>query len=237
MRKGMLIANGVVAAFFVCFFAYSFFAQRHIDRLARDFVMAKTQKYAAPIVDVAEEAVKSPIVRRLLNHDQVDAFEREIGEYRSSPRDYIAALTARKIPAQVEGRFKNPLVGKITQWKERIRAYFDKVLLRLMWDLRIFSGSNVVAAALACWLAYRGKEKTSKKLAWMSLLLLVSMGLSVLLYIDSFSFFTILFDAYLGWWYPVLLGIVFLGLYLQYDRAPAAREFSPLASSGLPAVN
>ena len=68
-----------------------------------------------------------------------------MGEYRTSPRDYIAGLTVRKLPAQVEGRFKNPLVGKITRWKQQIRAYFDKVLLRLIWDLRIFSGSNVVA--------------------------------------------------------------------------------------------
>lgn len=50
----------------------------------------------------------------------------------------------------------------------------------------------------------------------MSALLLVAIGLSVYFYIDGFSFFTILFDWYLGWSYPVLIGVLFISIYFDY---------------------
>jgi hypothetical protein len=42
------------------------------------------------------------------------------------------------------------------------------------------------------------------------------------MYVDSFTYFRILFSTYLGWWYPIILSITFLGLYLEYGG-----HFSP----------
>lgn len=214
----MLIANPAVAVFFVAFFVTTFLGRRHIDHLARDFVTSKTLKFAAPAVDLAEEAFKSPVVRRLLTKDQAAAFEREFAEYRRSPADYIAELTGRRAPAVLQP-FKNPVVAKALQWKQKVRDYYDKILERLFIDLRIFAGSNVVAASIATWLAYRANRRTTGKCALMSFLLLGAVVYSVSVYVDRLTFFTILFNSHLGWWYPVLVAVTFLGLLLEYRHS------------------
>ncbi len=214
----MLIANPVVALFFVAFFVYTFLGRRHIDHLARDFVTAKTLKFAAPAVDLAEEAFKTPVVRRLLTKDQVATFEREFAEYRRNPADYIAELTGRRAPAVLQP-FKNPLLAKVVQWKQNVRDHYNNILERLFSDLRIFAGSNIVAAAIATWLAYRANGKTTGKCALLSFLLLAAVAYSVSVYVDRLTFFTILFNSYLGWWYPVLVAVTFLGLFLEYRRS------------------
>ena len=216
----MLIANGVTAIFFIAFFVYSYFGRRNIDHLARDFVTAKTQEYADRVVDIAAEALKNKLVRILLTDERIAAFEHEIVEYRKNPNDYIGQLTGQRVPAAMQ-QFKNPLLIKIAQWKNKVRDHYDKVLRRLFWDLRIFAGSNIVAAVIATWLAYREKGKAAKKTAWISFLLFAALVFCVFMYIDSLSFFTILSDSYLGWSYPILLFVAFIGsLYLDYRLVP-----------------
>ena len=215
----MLVANSATAIFFIAFFAYTFVGRRHIDHLARDSVTAKTQKFADPVVDIADKALKNKLVRTLLTDKQIAAFEGEIVEYRTNSRDYIGKLTGQRVPTAMR-QFKNPLLIKIAQWKSEVRDYYDKVLGRLIWDLRIFAGSNMVAAVIATWLAYRPKGKAAKKTAWLSFLIFAAMANCVYMYIDSLSFFTILFNSYMGWWYPVLLVVAFIRLYLEYRGVP-----------------
>ena len=55
MRLAVLIANSAIAIFFVAVFASTFFGRQQIERLARDFVTAKTIIFAAPVVKLAED--------------------------------------------------------------------------------------------------------------------------------------------------------------------------------------
>ncbi len=214
----MLIANPAVALFFVAFFVTTFFGRRHIDHMARDFVTAKTVTFAVPVVDLAEEAFKTPGVRRLLTKAQVATFEREFAEYRQNPAGYIAELTGQRAPAVLQP-FKYPVLAKFMQWKQSVRDHYDRILERLFIDLRIFAGSNIVAAAIATWLAYRANDKTTGKCALLSFLLLAAVAYSVSVYVDRLTFFKILFNSYLGWWYPVLVAVTFVGLFLEYRRS------------------
>ena len=110
----------------------------------------------------------------------------------------------------------NPLVKKITGWKTNVRAYYNKVLNRLFWDLRIFAGSNLAAGLIAMGLAYRAKVKPAGKALGVSLLLSLATVFCIYMYIDSYSFFMILTDSYLGWWYPVILIVTFIGLHFDF---------------------
>jgi hypothetical protein len=229
MRTFLLISNAVVAILFTAFFAYTFLGRDHIDGMAREFVTARTQKLVTPAVEAAEAALRSDITRRLLPKTQVAAVEAEIAEFRSQPRHYIQQLTSTHAPPKPE-----MLLGKVSEkiygWKERIRAHYNKVLRRLFTDLRIFSGSNVVAACLAFVCVWGNRERPSLHLKVISCLLLLSIGLAVWLYIEDFSFFTILFDGYFGWWYPAVIGFLFIRFYVEaapsVDRARQIRSES-----------
>jgi hypothetical protein len=218
MRRLMLIANPAVAVFFMVMFAYTFLGRRHVDHLARDFVTGKTQMFAATVVDLAEEAIKTPLVRKLLTNDQVGVFDREVAEFRRNPADYVAELTGQRVPAGLQ-QPNNPLLAKVLQWKQKVRDYYDLVLSRLLVDLRIFAGSNLVAAAIATWLATRADGKTAGRCDSLSFLLFAAVAYSVSVYIDRISFFTILFNSHLGWWYPGIVAITFISLILELRRS------------------
>ena len=213
MRLVVFIANSAIAIFFLVVFVSTFLGRQQIERLARDFVTAKTIKFAAPVVDLADAGLKSPVARKLLTKEQVTTCEDEIAEFRKTPGDYIAALTGRRdfiAPLQI----KNPSVVTVLQWKQKVRDYYSKVLGRLLGDLRIFIGSNIAAALIGIWFAYRATGKAATQMAWLSCLLVVSVVYCASMYIDRLSFFTILFNSYMGWWYPVLLIVTFIYLYL-----------------------
>lgn len=215
MRAFLLFSNAAVAIVFTAFFAYTFLGRQHIDGIAREFVIAETQKLVTPAVDASERALRADLTRQLLTRDQIAAVEAELAEFRSEPARYIKRLTSAHAPPKPD-TFLAKLSEKVFGWKERIRERYNRVLGRLFTDLRIFSGSNVVAACIAFLCAWRSPKRPALQLILISAVLLVAIGLSVYYYIDGFSFFTILFALYLGWSYPALIGMLFLKIYFDY---------------------
>lgn len=92
----------------------------------------------------------------------------------------------------------------------------------MLWDLRIFGLSNLIVTLLAAGLVYRATPNNVGKLSWISFLLLAAIALCVHMYVDSLSFFTILFDFYFGWSYPAALVFTFLYLYVRCRPFPKA---------------
>ena len=218
MRRWLIIVNATAATFFAIFFLYTFLGHRHVDRLARDFVTERTRAFADPVVDAADEMLRAPGVRRFLSDEQLAAMQLEIANYRGDPARYIDELTGRRVPAAVNVPANNPIVAGIVRWKERVRDYYNAVLAGLFRDLRIFAGSNVVAALIATWLAVRTEERATGLALWLSFLLLAAIVYCAFLYVDELSFFKIMFNLYMGWSYPALLALTFLGLYLEHGR-------------------
>ena len=66
---------------------------------------------------------------------------------------------------------------------------------------------------------------------WFSFLMFAAVLCCSYLYIDDLTFFRILFRTHMGWWYPVFLCVVFIGLYLEYSRAGHGTE--PLHAPGV----
>jgi hypothetical protein len=215
VRTFLLIANVLVAFVFTVFFGYTFVGRDHIDDLARGFVTAKTQQYVTPAVDVAEEALHSPVVRRVLPKARTVAFEAEIAEFRAQPALYIQRLTAAQEPPKADSVL-GAVSEKVSGWKGQIRAHYNKVLRRLFADLRIFAGSNVVAAMVDFCCAWRSLGRPSWQLTAISAVLLAAIAVAVYSYVNDFGFFTILFDRYSGWAYPATIGALFISIYFEY---------------------
>ncbi|MBN1910134.1 MAG: hypothetical protein JW818_10375 [Pirellulales bacterium] len=223
MRVVTLVLNAIVVIFFLCFLAYTFFARQHLDGLARDFVTEKTLDYSKPIVEIADEALDSPLVQKLLSDNQAKAIRREIRDYQNDPAVYVSDLTrqqVRKLPLKKA----NPLLAKVASIKEKIRIFYDNTLNALINDLRIFSASNLVAGMIAFGLACFSSSAIRQSLVWFSFLMFVGVLGCSYLYIDDLTFFRILFRAHMGWWYSLLLCVVIVALYLDYGHHAKATE-------------
>ncbi|MFO0942840.1 MAG: hypothetical protein U0930_19050 [Pirellulales bacterium] len=217
MRKTTLALNSIVVVFFISFLAYTFVARQHVDSLARDFVTEKTLDYSKPIVEVANEALDSPLVEKLLSDDQKTAIRHEISDYQNDPGAYIADLTRQQLrDAPVAN--ENPLIEKVASVKNKIRTFYDNTLNALIADLRIFSISNLIGGLIAFGLAYRSSSDIRKPIVWFSFLMFVAVLYCSYLYVDDLTFFRILFRTHMGWWYAALLCVMIVALYLDYGR-------------------
>lgn len=223
MRNTVIALNSIVAVFFVCFLGYTFFARQHLDGLAREFVTQRTLRYSAPIVELADHSLDSPLVQKVLSKEQSAAIRSEITEYRKDPAAYVSDLT-RQAVLPLKPQNPNPLLAKVASIKERIRTFYDNTLAALIADLRIFSGTNLFAGLVALASAYRSRGQIQRSIVWFSFLMFVAVLYCSYLYVDDLTFFRILFRTHMGWWYPVFLCVVLAGLYLDYGREGRGTE-------------
>jgi hypothetical protein len=216
-RAVAITTNTLSVVFFIGFLTYTFVAQQHLESLARDFVTEKTIAYSKPAVEVAAEAVESPLAKQFLNEDQEKALRSEIKVYQDDPAAYVRTLTQKGARAPLPAP-ANPVLAKAARWKEGIRAHYDQTLAALITDLRIFSTSNLVAGAIALVLAVLSAKAIRASLAWFSVLMFVGVLYSSYLYIDDLNFFRILFRSYMGWGYAAFLLVMTVGLFIDYGR-------------------
>lgn len=219
MRTITIVLNSLVAVFFAGFLTYTFVAKAHLESQARRFVTEKTLQYAEPIVEVADQALDTPGVKKFLSDDQQAAIRHEITEYRNDPAVYVADLTREAVRKERNPQ-RHPLLEKVAAIKDRIRTFYDNTLAALIADLRIFAGSNLCAGVIALGLALCSSAKIRPAIVWFSFLMFVAVLYCSYLYIDDLTFFRILFRTHMGWWYPFLLCVALVSLYLDYGRQP-----------------
>jgi hypothetical protein len=219
VRTALIALNLVVAAASAGLFGYTFFARDHLTALAEDYVIGQTVQHATPAVEQVEAALKNPRALFVPAHVR-DAVQAEVDSFRRDPDGYVRALVAKGAAIEKPNHWFADLVVK---WKEQLQAYFDKTLASLIRDLRIFSGTNVVAALLAAWLASRARGRWRWHVLGVSILLMVALGLHMYLFIDNLTFFRIIMDIRVGWSYPLFIALTFGYLYVRFGR------FVPLA--------
>ena len=234
MRTVLLGISGLVALVFGAAFGATFVARDRVTGLAQGYVVDRTLAYADPLVGLADEALRAPGIKLLLKDDQLRIARQEVAEYRREPRSYIVGLVAAggAPPAAAPGP-DAPIQDRVLSWKGEIRTYFGRVLGRLLLDLRIFTGSNLAAALVAFGLAVAARRERLPRLLPAAGLLLVSTGYMTYVYVDEFSYFKILMNWRMGWWYPALLALTFLGAYAERGRTPAPAD-AGTAEGGTP---
>lgn len=204
MRTILLTLNSLVVLFFTGFLIYTFFAQAHVESLARGYVTERTAHYARPLVDLTEELLQSKKVRLVTTAAQRAIVEREIAAYRKSPTEYIQDLT-RQGKRLVPVEHPNLIFQKVAEIKEKIRVYYDSVMHALIADLRIFAVSNLVAGLFALGVVFWERHQPSRVVLGFSMALFLAVLYCSYMYYDEMTFFKILAKAHFGWWYPVIL--------------------------------
>lgn len=222
MRTALLTVSGLAAVFFAASVLLTFLARNYLTGLARDFVIDRTQKYADAAVAVAEQALAAPGIRLVLDEETFQVARREVAAYRTDPRAYVADLVAAGPPPAVPPGPNAAVLDRVLHWKARVRTHFDATLGRLLRDLRIFFGSNLAAAVAAFATAWWGRPDRRRGLLVVCGLLLASVAFSAYMYVDHFSYFKVLFNSYMGWWYPVVLAMTFLSLIIEHRRQSRA---------------
>lgn len=233
MRTALIVLNLVVAAASAILFGYTFFARDHFIRLAQDFVIERTVQHVNPAVDLAEAVLEDPRAVARVPPAIREVAADEIRMYRQDPPRYVREVVAGGAAA-AEGP-KNPLAGQVVGWKKSITDYFEKTLASLIRDVRIFSGTNVVAALLAAWMAHRARGRWRYHVLAASALLLFALGLHIYMFIDNLTFFRIIFNWRVGWSYPVMIVLTFGYLYVRFGRfVPLVAEETPAPAGGKP---
>ncbi|MFU8892392.1 MAG: hypothetical protein ACNA8L_02080 [Luteolibacter sp.] len=223
MRTLSLTLNLIVTVFFSGFLGYTFYARPHLNSLAREFVTEETVKYSAPLVDAAEDALESPVVKRLLPKTRAEVIRDEITAYRRDPASFIADLT-NQAPLGKVAAPENPMLAKVAGIKAQIRRYYDDTLDDLIRDLRIFSTTNLIVGMLALGFAFFSKSSNHRYGAWLACVMAASVVFCSFMYVDGLSFFHILFRSHTGWWYAVMLLFVIIRIYGEIAWAIASKK-------------
>jgi hypothetical protein len=225
MRKFIIGTNLLVSLFFLAFFTATYVAVDHMKGLGRAYVIQKTVEFTERHVDTFENVLDEAQTDETVTSDQANPIRQEIKRYRSDPEAYITGVVQGPRKTADNGT-KNSFLAKITaladgmadEFKDDVRAYYDSTLAALITDLRIFAGSNFCAAALALLVALFAQNKRLIPLLWFSFLMLLALFYCTYIYVDDLTFFSIMMKSHMGWFYPILLGLVTLDMLRKYGR-------------------
>jgi len=211
IQKCLLSVNLAVGVAFFVLFVTTFVARAYIDDKARDFAQEKTEEHATPLVGDAQGLLDGELAQRFLPEDVIEAARHETVVYQDDPAGYVAQLVSEDAtPAPVPSDV--PFAETIFGWKHAVRDYYHKVLGGLIRELRIFTGTNVLAAWVAAFLVWFPATRHKRGAAVLSIVLLIALAYNAWMYIDSSWFFRILLNAYLGWWYPVGIALTVVAI-------------------------
>ncbi|OYW70548.1 MAG: hypothetical protein B7Z37_30390 [Verrucomicrobia bacterium 12-59-8] len=219
LRKISITLNIVVVCVSLFMFAGTFFAKQHVTNHARGFVSERTLAYSRPTVKWVEKGLESPLAGKLISPEKKQAIKGELARYHRDPAAYVASVTHREDRGAEAAE-----AGKVEQFKQKIRNYYQSTLDELVIDLRIFTGSNVVAGLVALVLLLSRHYQSERRVEVFSLFIFASVVISSYLYLDGLSFFQILFKWHLGWSYPAGIALTAASLYRRYSQARRLAE-------------
>lgn len=211
-RNAALLLNTVVMVFFAMFLIYTFYGRAHLNSLARDFVTGKTLAYSVIVVDIAEKALDDSLVVKLLLENTTTMARAEITAFHQSPADYVGGLTGKQLHEMHVPREK-AVFAEALHLKIKIRNYYNETLTALINDLRIFALSNMLAAMAGFAMLRHAPPQLEQAFLVYAIALAAAVLFNAMIYVDEMSFFQIMFQTHLGWWYPVALLLASLRFY------------------------
>ena len=231
LRKTSITVNIVVVCVSIFMFAYTFFAKQHLTNHARAFVSERTLAYSRPTVEWLEKGLGSPLASKLISSEKKQVIQAELAKYHRDPAEYIASVTTHE-----DGGSDSAEAGKLEQFKQKIRNYYQSTLEELVIDLRIFTGSNVVAGLVALVLLLGSPLRGVRQVEVFSIFIFAGVAISSWMYLDGLSFFRILFKWHLGWSYPAGIVTTAVYLYLRFgpDQPQAERSEADMRRSASP---
>jgi len=153
----------------------------------------------------------------------------EIVRYRTDPQRFIASL------GSADGWQPPPALATLLkhaapqEWsvpavvRDHIRATLDQ----LVRDLRIFALSNLIGLGLVAWLTAR-VAPGSRRLHVQAYILFIAIAYAATVYIRQDWFFNLLLNTHLGWWYPLLIAVTSIDLWLRWKQGKLRRAVRTL---------
>lgn len=198
MNKRLAILHAMIVIFFVGLLGYSTMAVQHLRGLASEFAIQKTEQHVEQIVTVGSAVLEAVDERGWISGAQQKLFERELDEFWKDPYGFLTDVTKaneRKLPRI--GQMK-----KLLSIKQELRTYYDSVVSSLLSTVRIFAGTNIVAGLVGLIVCLWYRNTKIALILWFSISLCLAVFYGCWLFVDSLSFFSILFRFHMGWSYP-----------------------------------
>lgn len=228
MKRALLIFEVLGLLFFSAALVWSFQAEQWVLEKARVSIQEQIRPKADLAVDLAEEGLRSKLASTYLAEDQISDSLQELTLYRADPSEYIRSITGSGFAINADSAGSRAglsrLADRFLNWKARIQSHFDQTFARLMGDFRLFLATTAIAFALAVFLLMRS-DNISRQYFVASAVLALATVYSAFSYIDQNWFFTILLNNYMGWGYPLGLGMLFGWLLFEYYKNKRETEF------------
>jgi len=219
VHKTLLPIQLAFIVLFVIAFISSFFVVEPLKEQSRVSVTEKVVSSVSSKVAIAEELLNSKAASKYLADYQIEAIRDEINQFKNDPYDYVEAMTLDDSKSHItlpeasnSNPLKNMLVKKIFSWKTSIKAYFENTFDGLIFDIRAFLVSNLIALTIGAFISYNN-QLLGKETIIVNTILTSVVILSSLLYINQDWFFTILLNRYNGYGYLFIVLIMTTWLY------------------------
>lgn len=216
MYRNLLIALHLAGvALSVALIVSTFFAKGIITSKAEQIALEKTRVASDPMATKLQETLDRPTLVKLIPDTARERLAAELASYRSSPDAWLRGLAeggADRVTAFDFPDVKNVIARKaldaLAKSVSGIKDYLQESYRELIFDLRLFASTNIVAFASAAWLTWIARTPWSRHwlLAFSGLMLVVFVT-SITAYLDQNWAWSILTGSYMGWSYPVSLGI------------------------------
>ena len=222
MKNALLSLQVVFMLAFLSSFITSYFVMDSMKEKSREVVTQKVSSGLLSTIVVAEEFLHSPKVKALLADHHIEVINREIGEFKEKPVEYISQMTNSEtevdpVPVDLrsESKLKNALLAKVFAWKLNIKDHFQATFEALVFDVRLFLLSNVFGLLIAALINWH-RENLGKHAVVVSLVLTSAIFLSAFSYINANWLYSILLNSYAGFAYPAGVVVTACWLFWEY---------------------
>ncbi|MCW1924669.1 hypothetical protein OKA05_19040 [Luteolibacter arcticus] len=217
-RKLLIALHLAGAALSVALFVSTFVAKGVITSKARAAAIEKSRGASDPLATRLQETLERPVLGKLIRGKVRERLESELADYRAAPEDWLGRLAeggAERAKAFDFPEIDHPLARKavdsLISGVSDLRRRLEDSYRSLIFDLRLFAATNLVAFVLAAFLAR--VAATPRARHWLlgySFVMLLAFAASIFLYVDQNWTWNILRNNHMGWGYPAVLGVITL---------------------------
>lgn len=216
MHRTILIALHLAgAAISLALFASTFFAKGIITYRAQQIALEKSRVASDPFAAKLQETLDQPVLGKLIPASARERLATELAAYRNSPDAWLLSLAEGGADRakdfdfpEIENVMARKAVDALANRVSGIKDHLAESYRGLIFDLRLFASTNVVAFLVAAWLSWVARTPRSRHwLLAFSGVMLVIFAMSITAYLDQNWAWAILSGYYMGWSYPVMLGI------------------------------
>ncbi|WP_193214456.1 hypothetical protein [Luteolibacter marinus] len=239
-RKPLVVLHLVGAVISIALLVSTFLAKGVIISAAQRTAVEKTRSLSDPLAIRLKETLDSPTLGKVIRGKTRERLEKELADYQASPDRWLDALVnggAERAKAFEFPEIRNAIARKsvdaVAKGVAGLKDHMENSYRSLVFDIRLFFGTNVVAFLIAARLAWLARTpRTRHWLLPFSWLMLLMTAISIFLYTGQNWTWSLLSGNYIGWGYPLILGMSIAYGFFKVapdlaSRAPAASPNSP----------